>query len=116
MMKMKNKLIERLSTYTKVNTQSDESKTTVPTTEGQRKIAEMLVKELNEIGMQDVTIDENSYVFATLPSNSDKDVKTIGFLAHLDTATEVTGENVNPQIVENYDGEEILLNEEQNIV
>lgn len=113
---MKNKLIERLSTYTKVNTQSDESKTTVPTTEGQRKLAEMLVKELNEIGMQDVTIDENSYVFATLPSNSDKDVKTIGFLAHLDTATEVTGENVNPQIVVNYDGEEILLNEEQNIV
>src|SRR5690625_4109662 len=116
MMKMKDRLIKRLTTYAKVDTQSNEDSDTVPTTEGQRTLAEMLVQELKDIGMKDVTIDENSYVMATLPANTDKDVKMIGFLAHLDTATEVTGKNVNPQIVENYDGKDIVLNEEKEIV
>src|SRR5690625_4181127 len=116
MMKMKDQLIKRLTTYAKVDTQSNENSDTVPTTEGQRTLAEMLVQELKDIGMKDVTIDENSYVMATLPANTDKDVKMIGFLAHLDTATEVTGKNVNPQIVENYDGKDIVLNEEKEIV
>src|SRR5690625_1099724 len=116
MMKMKDQLIKRLTTYAKVDTQSNENSDTVPTTEGQRTLAEMLVQELKDIGMKDVTIDENSYVMATLPANTDKDVKTIGFLAHLDTATEVTGKNVNPQIVENYDGKDIVLNEEKEII
>jgi len=116
MINMKEKLIKRLSTYAKVDTQSKEASDTVPTTKGQRELAEMLVQELKEIGMTDVTMDENSYVFATLPANTDKEVKTIGFLAHLDTATEVTGKNVNPQIVENYDGGDILLNEEMQVV
>ena len=113
---MKDRLIKRLTTYAKVDTQSNEDSDTVPTTEGQRTLAEMLVQELKDIGMKDVTIDENSYVMATLPANTDKDVKMIGFLAHLDTATEVTGKNVNPQIVENYDGKDIVLNEEKEIV
>src|SRR5690625_98657 len=116
MMKMKDQLIKRLTTYAKVDQQSNENSDTVPTTDGKRKLAKMLVQELKDIGMKDVTIDENSYVMATLPANTDKDVKTIGFLAHLDTATEVTGKNVNPQIVENYDGKDIVLNEEKEII
>src|SRR5690625_5305929 len=76
MMKMKDQLIKRLTTYAKVDTQSNENSDTVPTTEGQRTLAEMLVQELKDIGMKDVTIDENSYVMATLPANTDKDVKT----------------------------------------
>jgi tripeptide aminopeptidase len=76
----------------------------------------MLVDELKSIGMVEVTMDENGYVMATLPSNTDKDVPTIGFLAHVDTATDFTGANVKPQIVENYNGEDIVLNEELHIV
>src|SRR5699024_40601 len=98
------------------DTQSTEASDTVPTTEGQRELAEMLVEELKEIGMTDVTIDENSYVMATLAGNTEKDVQTIGFLAHLDTATEVTGKNVQPQVVESYDGGDIILNEEDSLV
>ena len=76
----------------------------------------MLVEELKTVGLQEVTIDENGYVMATLPSNTEKDVPTIGFLAHVDTATDFTGKNVNPQIVENYDGKEIVLNEALQVV
>ena len=76
----------------------------------------MLVEELKTIGLQEVTMDENGYVMATLPSNTEKDVPTIGFLAHVDTATDFTGKNVNPQIVENYDGKEIVLNEALQVV
>lgn len=72
----------------------------------------MLVDELKSIGMQDAAIDENGYVMATLPSNTEKDVPTIGFLAHVDTATDFTGKNVNPQIIESYDGKDIVLNEQ----
>jgi tripeptide aminopeptidase len=113
---MKNKLIDRLTTYAKVDTQSDASSETCPSTPGQLTLGRMLVEELNEIGLVDVTMDENGYVMATLPSNSDKDIPTIGFLAHLDTATDFTGKNVNPQIVENYDGNDIVLNKNLNIV
>ncbi len=73
---------------------------------------EVLIKELKEIGMEDIEADENGYLMATLPANTDKDVPTIGFLAHLDTATDFTGKNVNPQVIENFDGEDITLNEE----
>lgn len=75
-----------------------------------------LVEELKEIGMEEVQVDEHGYVMATLPANTDKDVPTIGFLAHLDTATDFTGTNVKPQIIENYDGQDILLNKELNVV
>ncbi|MED4225033.1 peptidase T [Neobacillus cucumis] len=113
---MKNELIERFTSYVKVDTQSNENSDTCPSTEGQWTLLRMLVDELNQIGMQEVTIDENGYVMATLPANTNKDVPTIGFLAHVDTATDFTGKNVNPQIVENYDGSEIVLNKALNVI
>ncbi|MEH7740229.1 peptidase T [Bacillus subtilis] len=108
---MKEEIIERFTTYVKVDTQSDESVDTCPSTPGQLTLGTMLVDELKSIGMQDAAIDENGYVMATLPSNTEKDVPTIGFLAHVDTATDFTGKNVNPQIIESYDGKDIVLNE-----
>lgn len=113
---MKNEIIERFTSYVKVDTQSDESSETCPSTPGQLTLAHMLVEELKLTGMEDVTIDENGYVMATLPSNSGKQVPTIGFLAHLDTATDFTGANVKPQIVESYVGNDITLNENLHII
>ncbi|HET6872950.1 MAG TPA: peptidase T [Sporolactobacillaceae bacterium] len=113
---MKNELIERLIAYAKINTQSNEESDTCPSTPGQLVLANQLVEELKKIGMQDVTIDENGYVMATLPSNTTKEVPTLGFMAHVDTATDFTGDGVNPQVVENYDGGPILLNEKLNVV
>lgn len=107
---MKNEIIERFTSYVKVDTQSNESNENCPSTPGQLTLAIMLVEELKSIGMQEVSIDENGYVMATLPSNTDKEVPTIGFLAHVDTATDFTGKDVNPQIIENYDGKDIILN------
>ncbi|MDQ0200969.1 peptidase T [Neobacillus ginsengisoli] len=113
---MKNELIERFTSYVKVDTQSNDSSETCPSTPGQLTLARMLVDELKAIGMQEVTMDENGYVMATLPSNTEKSVPTIGFLAHVDTATDFTGKNVKPQIVENYDGNDIVLNEALKVV
>lgn len=113
---MKQELIRRFTTYVKMDTQSDENSITTPTTPGQLELGKRLVEELKEIGLKDVSMDENGYVMATLPANTDKEVPTIGFLAHMDTATDFTGKNVNPQIIENFDGNDITLNEEQNIV
>ncbi|MFC5471038.1 peptidase T [Cohnella suwonensis] len=113
---MKNEIVERFKTYAQVDTQSNENNQTCPTTEGQLVLGRMLVEELKQIGMQDVTIDTNGYVMATLPANTDKEVPTIGFLAHVDTATDLTGKDVKPQLVENYDGGDIVLNERDNVV
>ncbi|MBO8157779.1 MAG: peptidase T [Bacillaceae bacterium] len=113
---MKQDLINRLISYAKVDTQSDPNNKACPSSEGQWNLARMLVDELKSIGMQDVTIDDHCYVMATLPANTDKDIPTIGFLAHLDTATDFTGKNVNPQIVESYDGNDIVLNEERQVI
>ncbi|MBB2479010.1 peptidase T [Bacillus sp. APMAM] len=113
---MKNEIIERFTSYVKVDTQSNEESNTCPSTPGQMTLLNMLVEELKSIGMEEVTIDENGYVMASLPSNTDKDVPTIGFLAHVDTATDFTGKNVKPQIVENYDGSDIVLNDDLHIV
>lgn len=113
---MKDELIKRFTSYVKVDTQSDESSETCPSTEGQWTLLRMLVDELKAIGMEEVTIDENGYVMATLPANTEKDVPTIGFLAHVDTATDFTGKNVNPQIHENYDGGDIILNESLKVI
>ncbi|OQP01692.1 peptidase T [Geobacillus sp. 44C] len=113
---MKNEIIERFTKYVQVDTQSDPNSDTCPSTPGQWTLARMLVEELKAIGMEEVTIDENGYIMATLPANTDKDVPTIGFLAHMDTAPEFTGANVKPQIVENYDGNDIILNEALHIV
>ncbi|MGG3469204.1 peptidase T [Neobacillus pocheonensis] len=113
---MKNELIERFTSYVKVDTQSNENSETCPSTEGQWTLLHMLEDELKGIGMEEVTLDENGYLMATLPSNTDKSVPTIGFLAHVDTATDFTGKNVNPQIVENYNGEAIVLNEALKVI
>lgn len=113
---LKKQLIQRLTTYVQVDTQSDDSRTTCPTTPGQLTLAGMLVDELKGIGMEDVTIDANGYVMATLPSNTNKQVPTIGFMAHVDTATDYTGAGVQPQVVDQYDGKDIVLNEAQHIV
>ena len=107
---MKELLIERLVRYAKIDTQSDATSSTTPTTAGQWDLLHMLQKELADIGMEDITLDDNGYLFATLPANTDRDVPVIGFLAHVDTATDYTGRNVNPQRIDNYDGKDVQLN------
>jgi tripeptide aminopeptidase len=113
---MNNEIINRFTSYVRIDTQSNDSSEACPTTEGQLTLGRMLVEELKKMGMQEVTIDDNGYVMATLPANTDKVVPTIGFLAHIDTATDLTGAGVNPQIIEEYDGKDIVLNEAGNIV
>ena len=112
----KDKLIERFKSYVTVDTESDPTSETTPSTEKQWDLAHALVSELKEIGMKDVTIDDNAYIMATLPSNVDKEVPTIGFISHFDTSPDFTGANVNPQIIEEYDGKDIILNSEKNLV
>ncbi|RDW21073.1 peptidase T [Oceanobacillus arenosus] len=113
---MKDELIKRFTTYAKIDTQSNEDSDTTPSTPGQFDLLHVLVEQLKEIGMADVELDENGYLMATLPANTDKEIPTIGFLAHVDTATDFTGKNVAPQIVENFDGNDLTLNEKLNIV
>lgn len=109
-------IVERFIGYVKYDTKSDEESTTVPSTKVQLVFAKELVKELEKIGLKDVSLDENGYIMATLPSNIDKETKTIGFIAHMDTSPDFCGTNVNPKIVENYDGKDIVLNPENGIV
>lgn len=109
-------LIDRFFSYITIDTQSDPNSTTTPSTEKQWKLARYLVEELQNIGMQEVTIDDNGYVMATLPANIDQEVPVIGFIAHYDTSPDFTGTNVSPKIIENYDGKDIVLNAEENIV
>jgi tripeptide aminopeptidase len=113
---LKDELMKRFTSYVKVDTQSNESSETCPSTSGQLTLGNILVEELKTIGMESVTIDANGYVMATLPATTEKQVPTIGFLAHIDTATDFTGKNVNPQIIENYDGKDIVLNDSLHIV
>ncbi|WP_155592533.1 peptidase T [Lysinibacillus cavernae] len=108
---MKEQVIERLIRYAKIDTQSDFTSETTPSTQKQFDLLHVLKDELAEIGLTDITLDENGYLFATLEANTDKEVPTIGFLAHVDTTTDFTGTNVNPQRVDHYDGGDIQLNE-----
>lgn len=112
----KQHIIDRFIGYVKIDTESDPNSKTTPSTEKQWDLANKLVKELKEIGLQDVTIDENAYIMATLPSNVDFDTPVIGFISHFDTTPDFTGANVNPQIIEDYDGNDIILNKDENIV
>jgi tripeptide aminopeptidase len=109
-------IINRFISYVTIDTESDPNSESTPSTEKQWDLANKLVEELKAIGMSDVSIDENAYIMATLPSNVDHDVPTIGFISHFDTSPDFTGANVKPQIVENYDGKDIVLNAEENIV
>ncbi|MGO1060685.1 peptidase T [Planococcus sp. FY231025] len=104
-------LIERLVRYAKIDTQSDSESTETPSTPGQWDLLKELEKEMNAIGLEDVGMDAHGYLFGTLPANTDKQVPVVGFLAHVDTATDFTGKNVNPQRIDNYDGNDIELNE-----
>ncbi|MCV9885691.1 peptidase T [Metabacillus halosaccharovorans] len=113
---MKKEIIDRFTRYVVIDTQSNEENEACPSTPGQLTLGKLLVDELISIGMKDVTVDENGYVMATLPANTDKDIPTVGFLAHLDTATDFTGKNVNPQVVESYDGGDITLNQELGVI
>ncbi len=112
----KEHIIKRFISYVTVDTQSDPNSQETPSTEKQWDLANALVKELKEIGLEDVTIDENAYIMATLSSNVDYDVPTIGFISHFDTSPDFSGTNVNPQIIENYNGKDIVLNKEQDII
>ena len=109
-------IIDRFISYVTVDTESDSNSETTPSTEKQLVLANILVKELKAIGMTDVTLDKNGYVMATLPSNIDYEVPTVGFISHYDTSPDFTGANVKPQIIANYDGGDILLNAEHNII
>lgn len=110
------KVVERFVKYVKYDTRSDENSTTVPTTRGQLELAKELSKELKNIGMEDICLDEHGYITATLPANITKDVPVVGFIAHIDTHPQVSGANVKPRFIEAYNGEDIILNEEKNIV
>ncbi len=101
--------LDRFLTYVKFDTQSSEESDTYPSTEKQKELGRHLVKELKELGLQDVEMDEHGYVFATLPANVDYDVPVIGLISHMDTSPEVSGANVNPIIHENYQGQDIVL-------
>src|SRR5699024_10472615 len=111
---MKDKLIERLTRYAKYDTQSDASSETTPSTDKQWDLLKALKEELEEIGLEEITLDDEGYLFASLPANTEN-APVIGFLAHVDTATDFTGTDVKPQVVE-YEGGEIVLNETENIV
>ncbi len=109
-------IIDRFVNYVTIDTESDANSPTTPSTKKQLDLANLLVDELNNIGLTEVTIDKNGYVMGTLPSNVDHEVPTIGFVSHYDTSPDFTGKDVKPQIIENYDGGDIVLNKEQNII
>lgn len=109
------KLVERFIRYVKINSQSDENSDTCPSTSGQSVFGQTLLAEMKEIGLQDVIIDDNGYIMATLPGNTAKNIPVIGFVAHLDTSPDFTAKNVNPQLIE-YKGGDVLLNKENAII
>ncbi|MGM9534942.1 MAG: peptidase T [Intestinibacter sp.] len=109
-------LIDRFIKYAKIHTTSDEESSTVPSTEIQKNLGKILVEDLKKIGLLDAHMDDKGYVYASLKSNTDKNLKKIGFIAHMDTSPAAKGEGVKPQIHENYDGGDIVVNKEKNIV
>lgn len=111
-----NSLVNRFLNYVKQETTSNESGTTSPSTENQMVFAKRLVKEMDEIGLKDISLDNNGYIMATLPSNTDRNIPTIGFIAHMDTSPDMSGLNVKANIIENYDGKDIILNKDEDII
>jgi len=107
---------KRFLKYVSFDTQSDENTEVTPSTPGQMEFARYLKTELESLGLQEITLDDHGYLFATLPANTDKQVPTIGFIAHMDTSPDMSGKNVNPRIVQNYDGKDIVLFAEENII
>ena len=109
-------VVDRFLEYVKFDTQSDELTNLTPSTPGQMIFAQYLEERLKELGLKDVSLDENGYLMATLPGNTTEEVPTVGFIAHLDTSPDMSGRHVNPRIVKAYDGEDIVLNAEKEIV
>lgn len=112
----KQHIIDRFISYVKIDTQSDPNSDATPSTEKQWNLANKLVQELKDIGLQEVSIDKHAYVMATLPANVPHQVPVIGFVSHFDTTPDFSGKDVKPQIIENYDGKDIVLNAEKNII
>lgn len=112
----KQEIIDRFLSYVTIDTQSDPNSNSTPSTEKQWDLAKKLKNELEELGLEQVSIDENAYVMATLPGNVSHKVPVIGFVSHFDTTPDFTGTNVKPQIIENYDGKDIVLNKEKDII
>jgi tripeptide aminopeptidase len=113
---MKEELLNRFLKYISIDTQSDENSETYPSTAKQFDLAKVLFKELNDLGLQNVSLDENGYIMATLPSNTDKKVPVIGFISHMDTSPDMPGNASTARLVENYDGKDIILHEGNNVV
>ena len=112
---MREKVVQRFLKYVTFDTTANPNNSNCPSSEGQKVFANYLVEELKSLGLEDAHVDENSYVMATLRGNTEG-VETIGFISHLDTAPDITGKNVKPKIIKNYDGKDIVLNEELNII
>lgn len=111
-----NSLVERFLKYVQIDTDSNPESNACPSSEIQWDLAKVIVEDLKALGMEDITLDENCYIMATLPANCDEDIPAIGFIAHMDTAPSYNGRGVKPRIVENYNGEDIVLNSEENVV
>jgi len=112
---MEKAFLERFLRYTRIDTQSDENSDSVPSTKKQLDLAKLLVEEMKSMGLQDISLDEKGYVMATLPSNCINKIPIIGFIAHMDTSPDMSGKNVNPQVIRDYDGKDILLNEKKKV-
>ena len=113
---MKEKALERFLRYIKIDTQSNEDSETTPSTEKQFTLAKMLKQEMELLGLSDISLDEKCYLMGTLPSNSDKNIPTIGFIAHMDTSPDMPGAVENPNFIRNYYGDDIVINKEKNLV
>lgn len=109
-------IIDRFISYVTIDTQSDSTSKSTPSTEKQWNLANKLVNELQAIGLSNISIDNNAYIMATLPSNVEHEVPTIGFISHFDTSPDFSGTNVKPKIIKNYNGKNIILNAEKNII
>ena len=109
-------IVDRFIKYARIDTQSDENNTQTPSTQKQFNLAKEVEQEVLEMGLTDVSLDNNCYLMATLPANTQKKLPVIGFIAHFDTSPDMSGKNVNPRIVKNYDGKEIILNEPKEVV
>ena len=109
-------VVDRFLNYVKFDTQSDKLTNLTPSTPGQMIFAQALEKELQSMGLENISLDENGYLMATLPGNIDKKVPTVGFIAHLDTSPDMSGRHVNPRIVKAYEGGDIVLDKDSNVV
>ncbi|WP_019537740.1 peptidase T [Proteiniphilum acetatigenes] len=109
-------IVDRFIKYARIDTQSDENNTQTPSTQKQFNLAKEVEQEALEMGLTDVSLDNNCYLMATLPANTQKKLPVIGFIAHFDTSPDMSGKNVNPRIIKNYDGKEIILNESKEVV